>query len=99
MHSVADPCRVSKRVGQGVCESEVFHPFWVPEYCHLKTMSKKEMARAFSKSATGYPKPAIRAVADPEIPKGGGALERSPPPEIAKKSHILGLKYPEFYKH
>jgi hypothetical protein len=66
MHSVADgSCRVSERVELGVCESEVFQPFWVPDLkfynCHLKT-SKKEMARASSKSATGYPKQSMNLI-------------------------------------
>jgi hypothetical protein len=65
MYSVEDSCRVSERVGLRVCESEVFQSFWVPDlkfyYCHLKT-SKKEMARASSKSATGYPKQSVNLI-------------------------------------
>jgi hypothetical protein len=35
----------------------------------------------------------ISTVADPEISKSGGPLQkRPPPPYIAKKSRILGLK-------
>jgi hypothetical protein len=50
-------------------------------------MSKKEMARASSKSATWYLKQSVKCMADPEIPREGGVLERgAPPPKWQKKT-------------
>jgi hypothetical protein len=65
MHSVADPCRLSKKVGLRVCESEIFQLFLVPDlkfYNSKRAMSKKEVGRVSSISTNGYPKQSMQMI-------------------------------------